>query len=342
MLFRALVVLALTTFSTPGAETPPNQNPHVSQDKRAGADNNDADQIHNRSGNAAPSLPKENRPAEQANRDAAQANAESKQADYYEGGASGLWMVLLTGGLVVVGGGQALILWRQTRIIHESLRIARGSLDQLHEYVSLTADLAESSKKSAEAATVNANAAAASNALTRESNEITKEATELTRQSIVLAHRPRLLVKNIIVRVPEGRKDRHTERLAETLADSGGEMYVVNIGRTKAKMTQMHSEVLIGAQLPMVPPYDGKAGAAVDISIPPGGHRWFRFPSERYRHERGVNQINQYGEHLWVLGWLEYTDDLGNPRRTAFCRDWSTTTERFSPVKDDPDYEYAD
>ena len=92
----------------------------------------------------------------------------------------------------------------------------------------------------------------------------------------------------------------------------------------------------------MVPPRGGKGGVGVDILIPPGGHHWLQFPSEKYRHLRGVNQIEQHGEHLWVLGWLEYSDDLGNPRRTAFCRDWSISTERFCPVKDDPDYENAD
>ena len=39
---------------------------------------------------------------------------------------------------------------------------------------------------------------------------------------------------------------------------------------------------------------------------------------------------------LYVLGWVDYTDDAGNLRRTSFCRMF--VRGRFVPVND-PDYE---
>jgi hypothetical protein len=41
------------------------------------------------------------------------------------------------------------------------------------------------------------------------------------------------------------------------------------------------------------------------------------------------------------MGWINYADDLGFVRRTAFCRRFNPESGRFVAV-DDPDYEHAE
>ena len=45
--------------------------------------------------------------------------------------------------------------------------------------------------------------------------------------------------------------------------------------------------------------------------------------------------------NVFILGWIEYRDDVKCKRRMAFCRRFDTMTNRFVPV-DDCDYEHAE
>ncbi len=44
---------------------------------------------------------------------------------------------------------------------------------------------------------------------------------------------------------------------------------------------------------------------------------------------------------IYVMGWIDYTDESGIPRRTVFCRKYHFDERRFVPVKN-PDYERED
>jgi hypothetical protein len=46
--------------------------------------------------------------------------------------------------------------------------------------------------------------------------------------------------------------------------------------------------------------------------------------------------------NLYVIGWIEYADELGVVRRTAFARQYIGDLFRFLPIQDDPDYESVD
>ena len=46
-------------------------------------------------------------------------------------------------------------------------------------------------------------------------------------------------------------------------------------------------------------------------------------------------------KHLWVMGWVEYKDELGYKRRSAFCRQWEGATKCFFIVGS-PDYEHQE
>jgi hypothetical protein len=44
---------------------------------------------------------------------------------------------------------------------------------------------------------------------------------------------------------------------------------------------------------------------------------------------------------IHFFGYMQYRDNIGIVRRTAFCRRYDIRTRRFSVV-DDPDYEFSD
>lgn len=101
----------------------------------------------------------------------------------------------------------------------------------------------------------------------------------------------------------------------------------------------MHSEMFKGERIPMAPPYDRKAGTPVDLTIAPGAYAYLNFPSEAYIPGTSMARVESGGEKFWLLGWIEYLDDLGNRRRMGLCRKWSNQDERFLPASDSP-YEY--
>jgi hypothetical protein len=205
------------------------------------------------------------------------------------------WMIGLTAGLVLVGGGQVLVLVRQTGILN-------GSLVE------------------------------------------TKKATHLTRESLILTQRPKLIVRHVVVRNTDGERLLDVSPVAATaiiLEAHGGRLDVVNVGGSRAHLTKYHSEMSRGEQLPMVPPYDGKAGTDLDLTLAPGMRSYIAFPTERYRHGVSMVREEQGMRYFWLLGWIEYKDDIGNVRQTGFCRKWSNDHQRFMPT-DDVYYEYAD
>lgn len=56
-----------------------------------------------------------------------------------------------------------------------------------------------------------------------------------------------------------------------------------------------------------------------------------------------MDAIRRSGGRIFFMGWIEYLDDNGTKRRTAFCREFLERggSARFYPVGD-PDYEYEE
>jgi hypothetical protein len=85
-----------------------------------------------------------------------------------------------------------------------------------------------------------------------------------------------------------------------------------------------------------MPPYRLEAGQSNPIS----------FQSRNVMGPEG-DDISRFAGNwrLYIMGWIEYTDDLDNHRRTAFCREYRQISGgsggRFFPV-DDPDYEHEE
>jgi hypothetical protein len=124
---------------------------------------------------------------------------------------------------------------------------------------------------------------------------------------------------------------------------------VVNIGGTVARVTEGDCRVYWTEQgLPMERPYEGQV---IETVIPPykleaGQSNPVSFQSRNTMGPEG-DDIRMFASNwrLYVMGWIAYTDDLNNPRRTAFCREYRqiphSAEGRFFPI-DDLDYEHEE
>jgi hypothetical protein len=163
--------------------------------------------------------------------------------------------------------------------------------------------------------------------------------TAAIEKDLVLSQRPRIIVRNLY------------------LADTGeygqlaiglcvnrpiiGQLSMVNIGGTTARIVEKFCEVRIDRPLPTKPTYEGVQGIKEETVILPGA-----FVAERFNREEELTEPEradlQAGQRfLYVLGWIGYVDDIKIYRRMAFCRIFHTGNRRFVST-DDPDYEYSD
>lgn len=223
-----------------------------------------------------------------------------------QGGKTDLdgWMIGLTAGLVLVGAGQVWVLVRQTSILD------RG--------------LAE-----------------------------TRTATVLTRKSLVLTQRPRLTIRNIVLDEP----NYSLRFLAPTSKDPTfmpgevikGNLSLANTGNGEAIIRNTYFRIAHWGEperLPMRWPYDADKGGILcpdGIELHPGQATECSFsgigPS--------IDQITHAGDpdsgklNMYVLGRVEYADELGLIRRMVFCRRYHRGFDKFVRVRD-PDYENAD
>jgi hypothetical protein len=184
----------------------------------------------------------------------------------------------------------------------------------------------------------------------------TKESVDLARNEFLSSHRPELRLKLIWLASADGQ--RFDPRL------EGGRpitvrLDIVNIGRNAALVycTNFVAIVLpFGQRLPQRPPYNDEAT-----------HQFFKTYLGNFRLESGITlqthatdtrhpptiedirEIREGTRRLYCVGVIEYSDDAGRPRQTAFCRYLTfgsyppgpRDAGRFQKEKD-PDYEYQD
>lgn len=169
---------------------------------------------------------------------------------------------------------------------------------------------------------------------------LTRESIELARDEFIADKRPRLRVRNVVVRPAS--VTGYYPTLFHPKQFVGGQCYIANHGGTDAIIVEAHCEVFwTNIPLPMQRPYEGK-NAAIRSTIPPGGSLPFPFQSDRPLGERESDDIKSGGNcQIYVLGWVEYDDLRGVRRRTAFCRMYDPVRLRFFAV-DDLDYEHEE
>ena len=161
----------------------------------------------------------------------------------------------------------------------------------------------------------------------------TRHATELTRQSLILAQRPRLIVRNVEIDVGS--------LLQGEPVDFAGTLQLYNSGGSSARVSGVACKLYCFDKLPMKAPFDPPIQPS-NIELPPGFYGTRSFPSDFGANDfKTFKGIVEKTTGLYILGELRYSDDLGLPRTKRFCRLFDYEKERFFPI-DDPDYETAD
>jgi len=159
----------------------------------------------------------------------------------------------------------------------------------------------------------------------------------LARQEFISTHRPKLVVRELLMLETEGTGDPGiTVRYV-----------IANIGAGNARIVESWVEVQFSRDRRLWPlqPTDG-ANPIGDTLIKPGSHVFREQGSTVSMLSLSAGrQILQSGHHpvqtVFFRGFILYLDDNLVRRRTAFCRVWNWETNRFDVVND-PDYEYAD
>lgn len=167
----------------------------------------------------------------------------------------------------------------------------------------------------------------------------TKAALDLAQNEFIAAHRPRLAVRNIVLKRPP-----NYHAYFKFDSEPRGQFYVENKGGSDAIIKDSYcSGHCTDGELPMERPYEGAPGnAAVSCSaLKPGLSvpGLFNVTPWSPSHVAELNQ-GRGGWKFFLYGWIEYEDRMGTNYRTAFCRRWDATTNRFVPVND-PDYEHG-
>ena len=111
-------------------------------------------------------------------------------------------------------------------------------------------------------------------------SKATEKVVELARSEFNATHRPRLHVRNIVVKDDTG--PFHHEAFAFSPGKPiSGQFYVSNIGSGDATVVESHCEVVWGLKdgLPMQRPYEGKNGnnSLPRATIPSGSFIWAVF-----------------------------------------------------------------
>jgi hypothetical protein len=157
----------------------------------------------------------------------------------------------------------------------------------------------------------------------------------LFRKELILTQRPKMRVRNIIITNP---------------IDMGkpieGRLTIVNVGGTPAKKINVgcwaRRELKGKHRWSGEKPYkENDPNYRIDIRLTSGDPHVLEFRDEGTL--IGEKSFKDTGplDSVYVMGYVEYVDDIGTPRRTGFCRRYRKSKDRFFAV-DDPDYEYED
>lgn len=167
----------------------------------------------------------------------------------------------------------------------------------------------------------------------------TRRTNELARKTLLITQRPKLIVRNVSLKPFTSTHEPPNPQLIRGDQPVSGQLYLSNQGGTTATLTASHCLVWWQrGPLPHLRPYEGAdANNFVGIrqKIEPGDALTFFFSSTpRVIAPEEANQLWQGGEgwHLWVMGWVEYMDELPRPGKMAFCRVFDKVQNRFLPV----------
>ena len=167
---------------------------------------------------------------------------------------------------------------------------------------------------------------------TKKSADAAKESVELVQKAFIATHRPKLRVHSIYLKKinPPPEKVVNgsyiTYRLNYSIDNIGGSHTTI----TKESLTFKRLNQPLPIPLYAVPLLIKKTIACGESIIESFNVEESLICSNK---ERGLND-------LYFFGHIDYLDNIGTTRRTAFCRRYSRETKRFVKVEDE-DYEYG-
>jgi hypothetical protein len=164
---------------------------------------------------------------------------------------------------------------------------------------------------------------------------LSRQSLELARQSLILSQPPKLTIRGVEVRP---RPYAAGEPFSVFRSDASIEcrFLVRNTGGSRATVLYSAVTLFLAAHseaLPMVSPLAGVTPndpIIPNVQLKPGEFTYGIFV------RRATQDETVSVQDLYVLGWVDYVDDIGNLRHTNFCRIY--VRGRFVPVAD-PDYE---
>lgn len=182
----------------------------------------------------------------------------------------------------------------------------------------------------------------------RRAAEAAEKATHTAQAEFVATHRPKLRIRNIVVNAPKSVVGQEFHLFAPGHFVSG-QLYIANVGGSRANILDGHCKVYWTQEgLPMRRPYEGAEDnlQALSRTLLSGESTTALFRSDKSVDAElgaGTNVISSW--KVYVMGWVAYSDQNNDVRRTGFCREYrrrdSSPLARFYAV-DDPDYEHEE
>ena len=168
----------------------------------------------------------------------------------------------------------------------------------------------------------------------------------VSNRTLLLQFRPKLIVRNVVVKRLVN--EMPPKPLFQQNMPVIGHFYISNIGGTPAMIIEVGCWVECSKRLPMRRPYEGKDANTVPYLKVLGPSESTPCDFDSVSDKGKVMDSNatmilggDFGWALYVMGWVQYTDKSNARHRTAFCRKYDISKERFMPV-DDSDYEHAE
>ncbi|MGA3054195.1 MAG: hypothetical protein ABSD63_08310 [Candidatus Korobacteraceae bacterium] len=166
---------------------------------------------------------------------------------------------------------------------------------------------------------------------------IIKRQTDITEQTLLLTHRPKITIRNIVI--PELTKLNRQSPMNQWSAALVGYYTLANVGGFSATIQNVVDGIWAEKGLPMERPDRGRPERGIGVILAPGESTEISFNVVLGADD--ACRIIDGDFAVYILVQVIYVDNSKVVRKTSACRKFDLTEQRFTRV-DDPDYEYAD
>jgi hypothetical protein len=175
--------------------------------------------------------------------------------------------------------------------------------------------------------------------VTRRQAHLTRELLKISRDEFTSSHPPRIVVRRVSL-------DRGSIAIDPISSQWKIQYIIANTGRGAATIFEANATVKkISGVLPAIPPFDDAGDIPMPFRLAPGESiPWIVDLDLNGPIIQSIRMGEAQGDGIsdvYFFGYLQYRDNIGIVRRTAFCRRYIISMQRFTVVPD-PDYEYGD